>query len=190
MKAPTTYTTEEAQELKKRAELAFDQLHKANSKLKNDKIKPKIMATIERVTKRIKESRNRLVTKGMTIEDLGEENIEIENELRKEFATIEHKRLKAYNLKRKYEMREKDNKKKEKGYWEKVKKKELDFREQRKERIKEWQEFAKVSEKDKIHGFDYDKKSSVKEDLNKRREEERKTFKGYGVDEGYKNDWR
>lgn len=190
LKLDSHLNTVEAEKLKKRAENAFDQIQKAKGKLKNPKIRDKVLITIERITKRIKESRNRLMAKGLLEEELGDEALEIDIELKKEFATMEHKRLRSGTLKRKYEMRTKESKKREKVHWQKVKAKELAFREKREERIKEWQEFAQDGEKQKKEGFDYDKASNIKEDVKKKRLAERKTFKGFGVDELYKTDWR
>lgn len=139
----------------------------------------------------MQKTRDRLLKKGLSQQDVeardGRLEAAIDKEIKKEFATQEHKRLKSEAMKRTYDLREKEKQKEEMEYWREVKKQEVAFREQRNGRVNEWRQYDTEGKK---AGSVYSKQSSAKPELNKAREEERKRHKGLGLDESYKAVWR
>eukprot|EP00924_Labyrinthula_sp_SR-Ha-C_P010712 augustus_masked-scaffold_49-processed-gene-1.15-mRNA-1 protein AED:1.00 eAED:1.00 QI:0/-1/0/0/-1/1/1/0/427 len=174
-----------------RAQLAFDELRKANVELRNKSMKDLVVRTITGCIERVRSTHERLLEKGYYTgkakneEEMKKELLkDAEVEIRKVFAEREMNRLKSEGMKRKYEQREREQRKEDYEYWQGIKNQEVKFRKEQERRLNDWAEFDKKYNTKP-------KKTKVQSEPSKEREEFLSKHKGKaGVDASYRASWR
>eukprot|EP00639_Heterosigma_akashiwo_P005678 CAMPEP_0194574104 /NCGR_PEP_ID=MMETSP0292-20121207/10093_1 /TAXON_ID=39354 /ORGANISM="Heterosigma akashiwo, Strain CCMP2393" /LENGTH=523 /DNA_ID=CAMNT_0039425567 /DNA_START=175 /DNA_END=1743 /DNA_ORIENTATION=+ len=131
---------------------AFEEIKTAYQNLTDEKIRKQTILTIETATKNVLRERARLLQKGATVEQLGDENEQLQKQTMKDFAEIEMRRRQSERLKQAYKAREQheeaEEKRKEKEQMEFDKKWSTEDR--RDKRMGNWMEYAKDSKRSKV----------------------------------------
>ncbi|CAK9106589.1 DnaJ homolog subfamily C member 8 [Durusdinium trenchii] len=130
-----------------RAEEAFQEVKKAYEKIKSDERRALVAEIIRNCKRSVRETRERLLRKGLSQAELeardGTLEEALDKEVKREFAAREHMRQKAEMNQRAYQRREREQEDLQKEYWKQVKETEEAMRETRDDRVKNWQGFTK-----------------------------------------------